>query len=82
MPLAGLAISAELLHDAELVVVDLLQFNFDYFLLIIEMIIGGRGKVLLLDNLGLVALIDDEALGLESLCYGLEVVFHGEHCLV
>ena len=46
------------------------------------MIIGGRGKVLLLDNLGLVALIDDEALGLESLCYGLEVVFHGEHCLI
>ena len=82
MPLAGLAISAELLHDAELVVVDLLQFHFDYFLLIIEMIIGGRGKVLLLDNLGLVALIDDEALGLESHCDGLEVVFHGEHCLV
>ena len=61
---------------------DLLEILLDLLLLRIELSVDGRGQVLVLDDFGLVALVDDDALGLEALGDGLEVKILGEHGLV
>ena len=67
-PFARLAVGADLLHRAELVVVDLLEILIDLLLLHVELSVELLVELLVADGLGLVALVDDDALAIEAVC--------------
>jgi hypothetical protein len=82
LPLARLAVGAHLLHGAELVVVDLLEFLLDFLLLDLELGVELLAEFLVADGLGFVAFVDDDALAFEAVCDGLEVGLHRDHGFV
>lgn len=81
-PLTRLAVGADLLHGAEVVVVDLFEFLFDFLLLHVELSVDLLGEFLVADGLGLVTFIDYDAFAFEAVCNGLEVGLHGDHGFV
>ena len=71
LPLTRLAVSTDLIHGDEVVVVDLLEFFFDFLFLRVELSVDLLGEFFVAVVLSLVTFIDDHAFAFEAVCIGL-----------
>ena len=67
-PLTRLAVSTDLLHGDEVVVVDLFEFLFDFLLLRVELSVDLLGEFFVAVVLSLVTFIGDDAFAFEAFC--------------